>query len=237
MWRFWALSSVIFAQGGYVAPLAHELGVGVVLHSYGWGVGVAGHRWKDDRTGRAWQVDLTSYRLREEVRIRSAYQDQGGRDYVFGKVNYVYLLEGVFSYQRVLLFRSAVSAGQVSLLMGAGPALGLTKPYYIEIAVPISATQAIIKVDTYDPQRYSYLDIVGEADFYLGFDKLRATPGVVGQGAVEVNFGRNAALFRGLLIGVRLQAFSAGIQSLYEKPPRQVWVSGVLAFYVGNAWK
>jgi len=47
--------------------------------------------------------------------------------------------------------------------------------------VPISATQAFIKVDTYDPQRYTYLDIVGEAEFYLGFDKLRATPGVVGQ--------------------------------------------------------
>ena len=53
--------------------------------------------------------------------------------------------------------------------------------HYIEIAVPISATQAFIKVDTYGPQRYTYLDIVGEADLYLGFDKLRATPGVVGQ--------------------------------------------------------
>jgi hypothetical protein len=96
------------------------------------------------------------------------------------KVNYVYLLEGVYAYQRVVWYRSAVSAAQVSLSVGAGPALGLTKPYYIEIAVPISATQAFIKVDTYDPQRYPYLDIVGEADFYLGFDKLRATPGMVG---------------------------------------------------------
>jgi hypothetical protein len=93
----------------------------------------------------------------------------------------VYLLKGVYAYQRVVWCRSAVSAAQVRLSVGAGPALGLTKPYYIEIAVPISATQAFIKVDTYDPQRYTYLDIVGEADFYLGFDKLRAVPGVVGQ--------------------------------------------------------
>lgn len=96
----------------------------------------------------------------------------------------MYLLKGVYAYQWVVWCRSAVSAAQVSLSVGAGPALGLTKPYYIitsRIAVPISATQAFIKVDTYDLQRCTYFGIVGEADFYLGFDKLRATPGVVGQ--------------------------------------------------------
>jgi hypothetical protein len=229
---------MLWAQGGaYIAPLAHELGIGAVVHSYGWGIGLAGRSWKDDQWGWAWQADLTSYRLREEVRTRSAFRDQGGRDYVFSKVNYVYLLEGVYAYQRVVWYRSAVSAAQVSLSVGAGPALGLTKPYYIEIAVPISATQAFIKVDTYDPQQYTYLDIVGEADFYLGFDKLRATPGVVGQAAIEVNFGRNPALFRALVVGARLQAFAQGLQSLATKPPRQMWLSGILAFYIGNGWK
>ncbi len=237
MWRFWALSSVVLAQGAYIAPLAHELGVGVVLHSYGWGVGVAGRSWKDDRWGWAWQADLTSYRLREESRTRSAYRDQGGRDFVFGKLYYVYLLEGVYGYQRVLMYRSAVSMAQVSVSVGAGPAFALLKPYYIEIAVPISATQAIIKVDIFDPQRHNYLDIVGEADFYLGFDKLRAVPGVVGQAALEVDFGKNPALFRALVLGARVQAFSSGIQSLSGRPPRQVWLSGLMALYIGNAWK
>ncbi len=231
------LSSGLLAQGAYIAPLSHELGVGVLLHSYGWGIGVAGRSWKDDRVAWAWQADLTSYRLREESRIRSAYRDQGGRDFVFGKLYYVYLLEGVYAYQRVLMYRSAVSMAQVSVSIGAGPAFALLKPYYIEIAVPVSATQAIIKVDTYDPQQYTYSDIVGEADFYLGFDKLRAVPGVVGQAALEVNFGQNPALFRALLLGARLQAFSSGIQSLSGKSPRQIWLSGILALYIGNSWK
>lgn len=231
------LSSMLLAQGTHIAPLAHELGIGVCLHSYGWGIGVAGRSWKDDRWARAWQVDLTSYRLREESRSRSAYRDQGGRDFVFGKLYYVYLLEGVYAYQRVLMYRSAVSAAQVSVSIGTGPAFALLKPYYIEIAVPVSATQAIIKVDTYDPQLYAYSDIVGEADFYLGFDKLRAVPGVVGQAALEVNFGQNPALFRAILLGARFQAFSSGIQSLSGKDPRQMWVSGILALYIGNAWK
>ncbi len=211
--------------------------MGVILHSYGWGVGIAGRKWRDDRMAWAWQADLTSYRLREESRSRSAYRDQGGRDFVFGKLYYVYLLEGVYAYQRVLLYRSAISAAQVSISVGAGPAFAFLKPYYIEIAVPVSATQAVIKVDTYDPQQHTYLDIVGEADFYLGFDKVRAVPGLVGQVALEVNFGRNPALFRALLLGMRLQAFSGGIESLSGRPSRQAWLSGVLGLYIGNAWK
>lgn len=75
---------MLWAQGGaYRAPLAHELGIEAVVRSYGWGVGLAGRSWKDDQWGWAWQADLTSYRLREEVRTRSAYRDQSSRDYVF----------------------------------------------------------------------------------------------------------------------------------------------------------
>jgi hypothetical protein len=196
-----------------------------------------GRRWISEQAGWTWHADLSSYRLREEVRIRSAYRDQGGKDYIFGKLSYAYLLEGVYAYQRVLLHRSAVSAAQASVSFGMGPAFALLKPYYIEIAVPISPAQAVIKVDTYDPQRYSYIDIIGEADFYIGFDKLRVTPGIVGQVALEVNLGRDPALLRALVVGGRVQAFSQGVQTLSTKPPRQVWLSGFMAFYIGNAWK
>lgn len=237
MWRCWALCSLLWAQGGAVVPLAHSLGIGALLHSYGLGVGVTGRTWRDGEEGRFWQLDLSSYRLREETRIRSAYRDQGGKNYVYGKVNYVYLLEGVYGYQRLLAYRSAVSALQVSVQVGIGPALALTKPYYIEIAVPVSPTSAVIKVDRYDPNLYTYTDIVGEADFYLGFDALRAIPGAVLQAAVEFDFGRDASLFRALVVGARFQGFTEGVQSLALRLPRRYWLSGFMSFYIGNAWR
>ncbi len=236
MWKCWALCSAIWAQGSLVLPLAHSLGVGALIHSYGLGLGVTGRTWTSERQARFWQVDLASYRLREETRIRSAYRDQGGKNYIYGKVNYVYLLEGVYGYQRLIAYRSTVSALQVSLQLGAGPALALLKPYYIEIAVPVSPTSAVIKVDRYDPSLYTYTDIVGEADFYLGFDAIRVIPGAVVQAATELEFGRKATLFRALVIGARLQGFTGGVQSLAMRPPRRYWLSGFMSFYIGNAW-
>lgn len=237
MWRCWLLCSVLWAQGLVVEPLPHGLSVAPFLHSYGWGLSVYVPTWKSGRSGTFWMGDLTSYRTKYEGRIRSAYRDQGGKDYVFGKLYYAYLFALVWGYQHIVVPRTLTSPLQVSLQAGIGPTFALLKPYYLEIAVPISANQAIIQVDTYDPNRYSYNDIVGEADFYLGFDRLRAVPGLVGQVGAMVDVGKEASLIRSLALGVRVQGFSRPIQTLYQKPGRSWWAAGYMAFYIGNAWK
>ncbi len=240
MWRFWRLCSglvVGWAQSLTVEPLPHGLGVSPFLHTYGWGLGVYVPVWKTPRSGTFWMGDLTSYRTKYEARTRSAYRDQGGRNFVFGKLYYAYPFQLVWGYQYMLAPRTTTTPLQVSLQLGGGPTFLLLKPYYLEIAVPISATQAIIQVDTYDPAKYSYYDIVGEADFYLGFDKLRAVPGLVGQIGVMLDVGRSPTLIRSLALGVRVQGYAQPIHTFYPKPPRSWWTSGYLAFYIGNAWK
>lgn len=229
---FWSL-----ALAQVVEPLPHGLGVSPFLHTNGWGIGVLVQRWKGPRSGTFWMGDLTSYRSKYESRTRSVYRDQGGKDFVFGKIAYAYLVEVMWGYQYILAQRTPSTPLQVSLQAGIGPALMLLKPYYIEIAVPISTTQAIIQVDTYDPNRHSFYDIVGEADFYLGFDRLQGVPGAAAQVGVLVDLGREPALIRSLALGGRVQAFTRPIQTLYQRSGRSWWLSGYLAFYIGNAWK
>ncbi|MCX8112154.1 MAG: hypothetical protein N3E49_02995 [Bacteroidia bacterium] len=236
MWRYWLLCSGLGAQI-VKEPLERGIALAPFLHSYGWGLSVYVPNWKGGRHGTFWMGDLTSYRSKYEGRIRSAYRDQGGKDYVFGKLYYAYLLELVWGYQRILVPRTLVSPFQVSLQVGIGPGVTLLKPYYLEIAVPISANQAIIQVDIYDPNRHSYNDIVGEADFYLGFDKMQAVPGLVGQAGVMVDVGKESSLIRSLALGVRVQNFTRPVKTLYQRPGRSIWASGYLAFYIGNAWK
>ncbi|MCS7153411.1 MAG: hypothetical protein N2253_02090 [Bacteroidia bacterium] len=237
MWRFWLLCSLAVGQGLLVEPLPHGLAVAPFLHSYGWGLGIYVPHWKAARSGTFWMGDLTSYRSKYEGRIRSAYRDQGGKDYVFGKLYYAYLLEVLWGYEYIIAPRTLNSSLQVSLQAGVGPAVTFLKPYYIEIAVPISANQAVIQVDTYNPTRHSYYDIVGEADFYLGFDKLQGVPGVAGQVGAMIDVGKEASLIRSLALGVRVQGFARPIQTLYQRPGRNLWAAGYLAFYIGNAWK
>lgn len=181
--------------------------------------------------------DLTSYRSKYEGRVRSAYRDQGGKDYVFGKLYYAYLLQLVRGYQYIIAPRTITSPLQVSLQGGLGLSVGILKPYYLEIAVPVSSTQAVIEVDTYDPLRHSYTDIVGEADFYLGFDRIQMIPGFVVQAGVMMDVGKDPSLIRGLAVGMRIQGFARPLQTLYQRAGRSLWAAGYMAFYIGNAWK
>lgn len=251
MWKFWRLCKkglgwlagwgawvgLLSAQGLVQEPLPHGLAVAPFLHTYGWGLSVYVPKWKGPRQGTFWVGDITSYRTKYEARVRSAYRDQGGKNFVFGKLYYAYLWEILWGYQYLFAQRAVTTPLQMSLQVGIGPAFTLLKPYYIEVAQPISATQAIIQVDTYDPNRYSYYDIVGEADFYLGFDKLRLVPGAVAQVGLMADVGRTPALIRSLALGVRVQGFAQPIQTLYQRPGRSWWVAGYMAFYIGNAWK
>lgn len=237
MWRYWLLCELLWAQSLIVEPSPHGLAIAPFLHSYGWGLGVYVARWKTPKQGMFWMGDITSYRTKYEGRIRSAYRDQGGKDYVFGKIYYAYLLEVLFGYQRTLVSRTVFSPFQVNLQGGIGPAFALLKPYYIEVARPISSTQAIIQVDTYDPTRHSYYDIIGEADFYLGFDKLRTVPGLAGQVGIAVDIGKDASLIRMLALGVRVQGFVHPVQTLYQRSGKSLWTAGYMAFYIGNGWK
>ncbi|MCS6789794.1 MAG: hypothetical protein NZ580_02270 [Bacteroidia bacterium] len=236
-WRLCSLGALLWGQSFVQEPLTHGIAVGPLLHSYGWGISLLVPKWHTPRRGTLWLGELTSYRLRSEARTRSAYRDQGGKDYVFGKLYYAYLLEIIWGYQYILMPRTAITHAQLSLFGGIGPAFTLLKPYYIEIAIPISANQAVIQVDTYDPTRHSYYDIVGEADFYLGFDQLRAVPGAVIQAGILLDIGKNPSLIRALALGGRWQFFSSPIKTLHQYPGRRDWLSGFMAFYIGNGWK
>lgn len=240
MWRYWRLCSLwalLWGQSFVQEPLPHGIAVGPLLHSYGWGISLVVPKWQTPRRGTLWIGDLTSYRLRSETRTRSAYRDQGGKDYVFGKLYYAYLLEFTWGYHYIAMPRTAITSTQLSLFGGIGPAFTLLKPYYIEIAVPISSSYAVIQVETYNPTQHFYHNIVGEADFYLGFDRVRAVPGAVIQAGVSLDVGKNPSLLRMLILGGRWQFFSAPIQTLHQHPGRRDWFSGFVAFYVGNGWK
>ncbi|MCS7188359.1 MAG: hypothetical protein RMJ66_01395 [Bacteroidia bacterium] len=240
MWRFWlqcSISAFLWAQSSVIEPFPHSLAISPFIHTYGWGISVMGQSWKSARHGFFWIGALTSYRTKYEARTRSAYRDQGGKDYVFGKLYYAYLSDFILGYQYIIAPRTVTTPLQVSLQGGIGPTFVLLKPYYIEVAVPISSTQAVIQVDTYDPNRHSYYDIVGEADFYLGFDKIRGVPGLTVQGGILVDVGREPSIIRGFTLGGRFQSFVRPIQTLYGRPGRTYWVSGYIAFYIGNAWR
>lgn len=218
-------------------PLGKSLGIGPVAHLYGWGIGFLYQDWRGGDRGRFWKADLTSFRYRGEARIPSAYRDQGGKNYFLGRTAYVYWLQVGHGREWLLIPRSYQSRLQMSVGIGGGATIAVLKPYYIEVAVPVSPTQAYIQVDLYDPAKHSYSDIVGEGDFWMGLDKLRFIPGLHAEVFSNWDFAGRAEVIRSLVLSLRAQGFALPVEMSYVYRAYQFRLNFVVAFYIGNAWK
>ena len=111
------------------------------------------------------------------MKINSAYSDQGGRDYIYDKLNYCYVFAPTFGVSRKLISRSLFNRVGLRGTVSGGPLLALLKPYYVEVAVPFNGNQAYVETEKYDHTKYNYSNIYGAADYFLGMNEISVVPG------------------------------------------------------------
>lgn len=211
------------------------LGFGVFGHSYGLGFNV--EYWKaGNENDMIFSLAMSSYRTKQEQKVESFYKDQGGKDYVFDKKNYFYTITPSIGISREVIRKSPHN--RVSLRVGgnAGFNLGILKPYYIEVAVPISPTQARVQETKYDGSQHSYIDIVGEADYFLGFNELSVVPGLHLEANSMLDFSRGRDYIRGIELAVFTDLFTQKVELMDLNENKQVFLGVKLGLLIGNTW-
>jgi hypothetical protein len=222
------------AQAPEQAPRA-GLAFGMQAHSFGFGIDVRylmpRGRWDYDLA-----VSLSSYKSPQEARIESAYADQGGKDYVYDKLNYCYMLSPSVGMWRKVI--GANSYNKVSLSVGAsaGPLLAILKPYFVEVPVPFSGNQALVEAYRYDPTLYNYSNIYGAADYFLGMNEMTVLPGARAKVAALVNLSANSTYIRALEVGLFADAFSKRLPLLGARENKQAFIGGSVEILIGDSW-
>lgn len=219
-------------------PNRNALSFGILAHTNGFGVEVQQWLMPEDKLDFVIGLSFSSFRNPKELKIESAYRDQGGKDYIFDKKNFAYLLAPTFGVSKVLMPQNEFNRIGLRASVNLGPTLALMKPYYIEVAVPIpnNPTQAYVEVDKYDAAQYNYSNIVGEADFFLGLNEITAVPGLRAKVSTTVDFSASQDYIRGLEVSFLTDIFFRKLEILDNTPNQNIYLGGSVSFLIGNAW-
>lgn len=212
------------------------LAVGVMAHTHGFGFDIQYLLLRDNNKSIVFSTAISSVKHPQELKIESAYSDQGGKRYIWDKKNYGYVLAPTVGIAKDWIPNNGFSRIAVRTNFSAGPALALLKPYYLEVAVPINGNQAIVEIDKYDATKYNYSNIVGEADYFLGLNEISVQPGIQAKISTLVDFAGHKDVIRGFEFAVFANYFAQPLDLLDLQDDRQFWLGGSIQFLIGNKW-
>lgn len=209
--------------------------VGVFAHSYGFGFDVQS-RILGTRGDIVLGASIASLKHPLELKITSAYSGQGGKDYIYDKINYAYTIAPTGGFSKILMPKTGFNKISINATVSGGPLLTLLKPYYVDVAVPIGGNQAKIEPAKYDPLKYNFTNIVGEADFFLGTSEIKVVPGMRGKIASLVDFSGSIDYIRGVELGVYADYYPKAPALMGITANRQWFVGGSVELLIGNTW-
>ncbi|MCZ2355744.1 MAG: hypothetical protein LC115_03465 [Bacteroidia bacterium] len=241
IWLFNGLSILSIAQS-YLKPDPYNhtrkksFSLGAFAHTYGIGISLDQLRWITDKHGLKFGLDIASYKNRRENRIESLYRDQGGKPYIYDKLNYCYLVSFQFGFVKPIIRRTEFSKLHLSAYAQAGFSLAMLKPYLVEVAVPIPGTgNAVVKIDQNSSQ-YVFQDIVGEADFFTSMSNFTAVPGLRLKSGTQLDIATNSLIIRAVDIGLQLDIFGKPLPIMDITPNPQYFLGGYIGLMIGNNW-
>lgn len=228
---FLHLFSHIVAQEENLKPYTKSTAIGVHFYTFGWGFDIHQTFRASEKSEHIFKLDIASLKNKNESRNPSIYRDQGGKAYIYGKTHYCYNLGFTYGQQWNIIPKGTIN--HVSLKMGisGGFAFAILKPYFVEV---INTRFSRIDVDQYSSAKYSINDIVGESDFFQGFDRIKFLPGLRLKVHSSLDLGHENFLIRGIYTGMQADVFSQRPSIMDTAYNPQFFFSLFLGFMIGN---
>lgn len=224
----------IFSQKVEAEPEA-MLGLHAKAKTYGLGLGLDFWKWKSENA-LTFTLGIYSQKDKRETRIESVYSDQQGKDFIYDKKYYCYVLSSAIGYSKPLIKPSQRNRISLRLNLSVGPCLALLKPYYVEIAVPTGGGNGTIAERPYDASLYNYYDVVGEADYFLGLSEMKMVPGVNANIGVVLDFSAAKEFFRAIELSAYSEVYTKRLNILDQSPDRFLVPGFALKVIIGNSW-
>ena len=134
--------------------------------------------------------------------------------FAFGKLNHMLVLRGGWGKRKFLSEKAKRKGLAVGYNYEFGPALGLLKPYYLELQYKLDIDGKI--VTEVRNERYSgdnaskflnYDEVYGGGGFFKGFKELSFTPGIQGKGSMFFALGAFDKYIKTIEAGIMVDIF------------------------------
>jgi hypothetical protein len=206
---------------------------GVQLRTNGYGAFYELGRMKTNRKTNLYRIDITEIKHPKEEKL----QRNGlffSNPFVYGKVNNFYQVTLGFGQQHMLGQKGNKNGVAVSAIYTGGLAVGLLRPYYVEVEDPLAGENKIIKYSLADSALFLGPTIIGKAGFSKGWNELKIKPGAFVKTAIRFDYGRFNELVSGLEVGLSAEFYASKIPQMVAQKERQLFVQGYVSILFGR---
>ncbi len=199
-----------------------EVAVDFRLHTNGMALAVNFGKLRSYYKTRYVHLEIGEVRHPKEDRRSFDYPTTAGRtsrSFIFGKQNNLYVLRGGIGEKRYFSEKAKRKGLAVGVTYEAGPAIGLLKPYYLELKKKRD-TDVFFESESYTEENAdTFLDInsiFGSSGFTKGFGEIKFRPGIQAKAALHFDWGAFDEYVKAFEIGIMGDFFFSKVPIMVE---------------------
>lgn len=210
---------------------------GLQLRTSGYGAFMEIGRSKTNRKTNIYRLDITEIKHPKEEKTQVGGNGFVffGNPFIYGKVNNFYQVTLGFGQQRILGQKGNKNGVAVSAVYNGGLAIGLLRPYYLEVRDDAIGENRTIKYEEDTKDLFLGPTIIGGGGLGKGWGEMKIKPGAFVKGALRFDYGRFNEAVSGIEVGISAEFYGDKIQIMANQvKDRQLFVQGYLALIFGR---
>ncbi|MEO7393604.1 MAG: hypothetical protein ABIU11_01600 [Chitinophagaceae bacterium] len=207
---------------------------GIQARTNGYGAFYELGRMKTNKKTNLYRIDFTEIKSQKEVKLSSGNGPFFGNPFVYGKINNFYQLTLSFGQQLILGQKGNKNGVAVSAIYNGGLALGLLRPYYLEVDDQSAGENRVIKYTVADSALFVSPSIIGSGGLGKGWGEIKIKPGVFAKTALRFDYGRYNEIVSAIELGLSAEFYSSKIPILLGQKDKQFFVQGYVAILFGR---
>ncbi|MEO7983856.1 MAG: hypothetical protein ABI688_07225 [Bacteroidota bacterium] len=207
---------------------------GVQGRSNGYGAFYELGKMKTNRKTSIYRLDITEIKHQKEEKLSGGGGLVFGNPFVYGKINSFYQATLGFGQQYILGQKGNKNGVAVSAVFNGGLALGLLRPYYIQVQDPTTGKDRTIRYSLADSLLFVGPTIIGGGGFGKGWSEINIKPGAFLKTAMRFDYGRFNEVVSGIEAGLSVDFYGSKIPIMIGQKEKQLFFQGYIAILFGR---
>ena len=217
-------------EEGVIAYRKHHA-LGVKLVSDGYGISFEKGYAKSIRRATLFQLEITERKHPKEEKQTSNFLLTSS-PFIYGKINFFYPVKLGVQMQYLLGNKSNKNGVSISANIGGGIALGLLRPY--ELEVDKNGQPTFIRYESADSLLFKTGTVYGGPGLGKGWNNLKLTPGLYVKPGLRFDYGRYNELLAAIEVGVAAEVYSKKIPQMFDNKQKQFFFSAWVSVVFGK---
>jgi hypothetical protein len=217
-------------EEGVIAYRKH-FAVGIKLISDGYGVSFEKGYSKSVKKTTLFQLEISERKHQKELK-QSNNSILVSSPFIYGKINFFYPVKLGVQKQFLLGNKSNKNGVSITANIGGGLALGLLRPY--ELEVDKNGTATYVRYDSEDSLLFKTGTVISGPGFSRGWNHLKMTPGLYVKPGLRFDYGRYNDLLAAIEVGLAAEFYSKKIPQMWDNKQNQFFFSAYFTVLFGK---